>query len=263
LPGISPPSGRGAPFPELDNLVAKTPEGVLDMLRIKGIGPKKVRTLWRELAVETTDALLQACEENRVSQLKGFGEKTQENIKQALLFSRQAAGKLHYAEAESVAGGLLQRLRDAGIQAGPAGQLARKSDIVDTLQLLAAAPSPAAVHELLDGLPGLRRDDRTTAPFSWRGALEGSELPLEVLIARPEKFVNQSFILSAAPGTCGTRTKRAIPSCKLRCTASSKPRRPFTPRPACPTSFPNCAKACLNLTWPRPASWATSCATKT
>ena len=190
---------EGGSFPELENLVAKTPEGVLDMLRIKGIGPKKVRTLWRELGVDTTDTLLQACEENRVAQLKGFGEKTQENIKQALLFSRQAAGKLHYAEAEAVAGGLLQRLRDAGIQAGPAGQLARKSDIVDTLQLLAAAPSPAVVHALLDGLPGLRRDDRTTAPFTWRGALEGSELPLEVLIARPEKFVNQSFICSAAP----------------------------------------------------------------
>ncbi|HEX8532192.1 MAG TPA: helix-hairpin-helix domain-containing protein, partial [Cytophagales bacterium] len=190
---------EGGSFPELENLIAKTPEGVLDMLRIKGIGPKKVRTLWRELGVETTDTLLQACEENRVAQLKGFGEKTQENIKQALLFTRQAAGKLHYAEAEAVAGGLLQRLRDAGIQAGPAGQLARKSDIVDTLQLLAAAPSPAAVHGLLDGLPGLRRDDRTTAPFSWRGTLEGSEMPLEVLITRPEKFVNQSFICSAAP----------------------------------------------------------------
>jgi len=190
---------EGGSFPELENLVAKTPEGVLDMLRIKGIGPKKVRTLWRELAVETTDALFQACEENRVAQLKGFGEKTQDNIRQALLFSRQAAGKLHYAEAESVAKELLQRLHDAGIQAGPAGQLARKSDIVDALQLLAAAPSPAAVHGLLDGLPGLRRDDRTSAPFSWRGTLEGSELPLEVLIARPEKFVNQSFILSAAP----------------------------------------------------------------
>jgi DNA polymerase (family 10) len=190
---------EGGSFPELENLVAKTPEGVLDMLRIKGIGPKKVRTLWRELGVETTDTLLQACEENRVAQLKGFGEKTQENIKQALLFTRQAAGKLHYAEAEAVAGGLLQRLRDAGIQAGPAGQLARKNDIVDTLQLLTAAPNPAAVHGLLDGLPGLRRDDRTTAPFSWRGTLEGSEMPLEVLIARPEKFVNQSFICSAAP----------------------------------------------------------------
>ncbi len=190
---------EGGSFPELENLVAKTPEGVLDMLRIKGIGPKKVRTLWRELGVETTDTLLQACEENQVAQLKGFGEKTQENIRQALLFTRQAAGKLHYAEAETVAGGLLQRLRDAGIQAGPAGQLARKSDIVDTLQLLAAAPSPAVVHGLLDDLPGLRRNDRTTAPFSWRGTLEGSEMPLEVLIARPEKFVNQSFICSAAP----------------------------------------------------------------
>jgi DNA polymerase (family 10) len=187
-------------FPELENLIAKTPEGVLEMLRIKGIGPKKVRTIWRELDIQTVDALLQACEENKIAQLKGFGEKTQENIKQALLFTQQAAGKLHYSEAEPVANGLLQRLRDAGLRAETGGQLARKSDVIDTVQLVATAENPAAVHNLLDEMPGLRRDNQKSAPFSWRGHLEGSELPVEVMLARPEKFVTQRFICSAAPG---------------------------------------------------------------
>ena len=61
---------------ELSDMVAKTPVGVIEMLRIKGIGPKKVGQLWRELEIESIGELLYACNENRLVSLKGFGLKT-------------------------------------------------------------------------------------------------------------------------------------------------------------------------------------------
>lgn len=87
--------------PEMDEMLEKTPSGIVEILQIKGIGPKKVRTLWKELEIESTGELLYACNENRLVELKGFGAKTQESIRQSLEFSLLNAGKLHYAEAEA------------------------------------------------------------------------------------------------------------------------------------------------------------------
>ncbi len=184
-------------FPELENLLAQTPEGVLDILNLKGIGPKKVRTIWKELGIESTDALLQACEDNQIAKLKGFGEKTQENIKQSLRFQQSASGKLHYAEAERAANLVTKPLAEAGYQMQLTGQMARKLETIDCIQATVAAENPLPVHQLLDQLRGVRKDEKKTAPFAWRGYLEGSELQFEVQIVHPARFVNQAFLFSA------------------------------------------------------------------
>ena len=57
-------------FPELDELISKTPIGVIEMMKIKGIGPKKVAALWKELEIESPGELLYACNENRLVALK-------------------------------------------------------------------------------------------------------------------------------------------------------------------------------------------------
>src|SRR5687767_3057822 len=68
--------------PELRALLERTPAGVIQMLGIKGLGPKKVRQLWLELNCESVGELLYACNENRLVALKGFGEKTQAQVLQ-------------------------------------------------------------------------------------------------------------------------------------------------------------------------------------
>ena len=73
----------------LNEYLSKTPPGILDMLRIKGIGPKKIATIWKELEIESLGELLYACNENRLTLYKGFGEKTQQNIKEAIEFFLQ------------------------------------------------------------------------------------------------------------------------------------------------------------------------------
>jgi DNA polymerase (family 10) len=86
----------------LEEYIQKTPAGILEMLRIKGIGPKKIATIWKELEIETLGELLYACEENRLTLYKGFGEKTQANIQAAIEFYVNAQGNFLYAQMEPV-----------------------------------------------------------------------------------------------------------------------------------------------------------------
>jgi len=81
--------------------LSKTPPGILDMLRIKGIGPKKIATIWKELEIESLGELLYACNENRLTLYKGFGEKTQQNIKESIEFFMQHQGLFLYAQLEA------------------------------------------------------------------------------------------------------------------------------------------------------------------
>lgn len=94
-------------FPELDALLAKTPEGIVEMLSIKGLGPKKVQVIWKDLALETVGELYYACNENRLIEAKGFGLKTQEDIKKAIEFAMASQGWFLYAKAEPFAERLL------------------------------------------------------------------------------------------------------------------------------------------------------------
>jgi len=86
----------------LDNYIQQTPPGVVEMLNIKGLGPKKIHTLWKELGIETIGELLYACGENRLMLYKGFGEKTQNNIKEAIAFYLQHQGSFLYAQIDEV-----------------------------------------------------------------------------------------------------------------------------------------------------------------
>ncbi|RZL04848.1 MAG: hypothetical protein EOO89_27535 [Pedobacter sp.] len=66
---------------EMQELLAATPEGIVEMLGIKGLGPKKIAIIWHELGIENVGELYYACNENRLIEAKGFGLKTQEEIK--------------------------------------------------------------------------------------------------------------------------------------------------------------------------------------
>ena len=81
----------------------QTPEGVQEMLKIKGFGPKKVAVIWKELGIESIGELLYACNENRLVELKGFGHKTQEDLRQKLEYFLKSKNAYHYATLEKEA----------------------------------------------------------------------------------------------------------------------------------------------------------------
>lgn len=89
-------------LPILESYLEKTPPGVVEMLQIKGIGPSKVAQLWHELHIESLGELYYACLENRLTLLKGFGEKTQDKIKDTIEFALQNANKQLFARVDKI-----------------------------------------------------------------------------------------------------------------------------------------------------------------
>lgn len=86
----------------LEDYISKTPPGVIEMLNIKGIGPKKIHTIWKEMEIESLGELLYACNENRLTLFKGFGEKTQKNVQDAIEFYFLNQGHFLYAQLDPV-----------------------------------------------------------------------------------------------------------------------------------------------------------------
>lgn len=84
----------------LDEILAKTPPGILEMMEVKGLGPRKIATIWREMGIESIGELLYACQENRLMLFKGFGARTQENVRDAIQFLLRHRDRSLYAETE-------------------------------------------------------------------------------------------------------------------------------------------------------------------
>jgi DNA polymerase (family 10) len=161
---------------ELAGLLEKTPAGVVQMLGVKGLGPKKVGLLWRELQLESIGELLYACNENRLVTLKGFGAKTQESVKQNIEFRLANSQKHHYASIEVPVKKLVDFIskHQPDITILPVGQLRRKCEVIDKIEIL--------------------MDAEKTADTS---AIE-SQIPLRVdyIVCKPEEFSYHLFELT-------------------------------------------------------------------
>lgn len=128
-------------FDELDQWAEKTPFGVVELLGIKGLGGKKVKSLWKELGIESIGELVYACKENRLTSLKGFGEKTQAQILQTLEFALQSKGKFYIDEAIELANQICEFFENKGVQIEAAGEIKRKNEIVESLCFFSNATS--------------------------------------------------------------------------------------------------------------------------
>src|SRR6201995_1160543 len=82
----------------LQEYIHKTPPGVIEMLQIKGLGPKKIATIWKEMDIESVGELLYACQENRLMLYKGFGEKTQAGVREAIEFRLRHIARHPFAD---------------------------------------------------------------------------------------------------------------------------------------------------------------------
>jgi DNA polymerase (family 10) len=123
---------------DLSELLNKTPPGIVEMMRIKGLGPKKILIIWKELGIENVGELYYACNENRLIEAKGFGLKTQEEIKKTIEFNMASNGRFLYAQVESFAEALLDQIKN---EIKPehvwlTGQYRRRSEIIDSLDLI-------------------------------------------------------------------------------------------------------------------------------
>ena len=140
-----------------EELKAATPPGLVAMLDIPGVGPKKIKAVHDELGVETVEQLEAACQDGRVAKLKGFGEKTAAKICDGISRRRTYASKHLISEALPLADELLEGLRSHPevIRCSTAGSLRRHREIIGDIDLLASSKHPGAVLEFFVHQPGI------------------------------------------------------------------------------------------------------------
>ncbi len=135
----------------LDELRSAIPGGVLAMVRIPGVGPKKAAALHRELGITSLDALRAACEADTVQALKGFGKKTQEKILAGIDTAAKVQQRMYWAHADEVVQELLAHMRQVkGIrQMEMAGSYRRGRETIGDVDLLVDADDAGAVMDQL------------------------------------------------------------------------------------------------------------------
>jgi DNA polymerase (family X) len=177
-------------------LRARFPPGVLDMLRVRGIGPKKVKVLWQELGISNIETLRKAAQTHRLQRVKGFGEKTEEKILRSIDLLKEGESVFLLATAHAVADIVLAHLRERAPvqQVAAAGSLRRMKETVRDIDILATTDRPDEVVEAFTTMPGVREvvaagerksvvlfdvegrfiqiDLRIVEPASWGAALQ-------------------------------------------------------------------------------------------
>ena len=132
----------------LKEIIANTPEGVLEMMSIKGLGPKKINTLWKELNIDSIDVLREACLQNRIAEKKGFGEKTQQNILNGIQFQQTNKGRYLYAQVEDFVQALQTKLQEKFKEHRftVTGEFRRQLDIIEVLEWVTTASGKELIH---------------------------------------------------------------------------------------------------------------------
>ncbi len=140
-----------------EDLKASIPPGLVEMLSISGLGPKKIQALNQQLGVDSIEKLEAACRAGKVADLDGFGEKTQTNLLEAIALKRMYASKHLLSDALRAAGPLLESLREhpAVIRCSTAGSLRRSKEVIGDVDLLASSKKPVQVIEFFVSQPGI------------------------------------------------------------------------------------------------------------
>ncbi len=173
-----------------------TPEGIIELLDIKGIGPKKIKVLWKELGIESGHELKEAANSGLVANLKGFGEKTQLAIINALEFKEANANKLHFADAEVLAKEVilaLQELKAIG-QVEITGGMRRKLEVADSIEILVAADDFDLLEEEINQHDSFSQLIEQSGPVVWRGLFKEHKIIIELIFCEPKDFVREQFL---------------------------------------------------------------------
>lgn len=146
-------------LPYLDELKAAVPAGVPDLLKIPGLGPKKVKAVYKDLGVESLEQLEAACQDGRIAAMKGFGEKTAKNILDGIAQIKSFHGQHLYAEvierAEEIAG-LIRQHPDV-VRVSVAGSLRRCKEVIKDVDIIASAKDATDIMDAFCSMEGVTK----------------------------------------------------------------------------------------------------------
>ncbi|TDI71397.1 MAG: DNA polymerase/3'-5' exonuclease PolX [Bacteroidetes bacterium] len=166
----------------LDNLLKQTPKGILELLKVKGVGARKIKTVWDQLGVETAEELLSAATRGELAELSGFGKKTQDKIQQIISFYLSNKHLIHYKDADLLGLNLEQqiKLQFPDARWSRAGSFRRKVEVVGSLDYVWASDSVGEAEDFLDSMQGLDKNLQLSGPLRWRGEFRDNSELLDV-----------------------------------------------------------------------------------
>ena len=131
---------------EYDDLRKSFPEGLLEMLRIQGLGPKKVKILYEKLRIKNLDQLEKAAKAGKLASVEGFGTKTEENILKGIEALRSRGDKSLYSTASQAAAVILDAIRKQPgvIRSEIGGSLRRRKELIGDIDIVVSARKDAA-----------------------------------------------------------------------------------------------------------------------
>lgn len=187
-------------FSEYQLILQKTPPDVIEMLAITGLGPKKVKSIWKDANIDTLEKLKTACVQNQLVAVKGISQSLQDDIIEFLDFKEQNKGKFFYADIENVAYSIENDLKLAfGSNAvSITGDVRRKMETIDVLQFGIIATSVAQIITLLDTISSIKQNSTISSPSIWRGMATKANIKVEIRAIETTKFGNYLYETSAS-----------------------------------------------------------------
>ena len=201
-------------IPAAEKLRRRFPAGLLELTRLPGLGPKRARRLYDELGIDSLDHLGAAARDGRLRELRGFGEKFERSVLDALAalgdHRSQAPRRVLLSRALSAGELVVEELRarDPAARIELAGSVRRRADSVKDLDVVIAAEDPGA---LLDALGSLEAIDAATRTGD--GAARGlthTGLPVEVRAVAPDQFGNLLQHLTGSAAHNAALRERAV-----------------------------------------------------
>ena len=170
-------------------LKASIPAGLVEIMQIPGVGPKKVRALQEKLGIDSIAKLQKACRDGKIAELEGFGEKSQEKILEGIANREKYGRRHHWIEAWEIAEPILAGLRGLPQvkQAEHAGSLRRRMETVGDLDFLVATDDPKPVADWFvrwGGVKEVTAHGETKASVRLEGGIQA-----DLRLVPPEQFV--------------------------------------------------------------------------
>ena len=131
-------------LPAYDELQGSTPPGLVALLRMPGLGPKKIKSLHDELKIESLADLNEAASSGKIATLKGFGEKTQAKILEGIAFVEKSGDRILQSHALRLVAPILEAVRGHHevIRAEYCGSLRRRAETIGDLDILFSSKDP-------------------------------------------------------------------------------------------------------------------------
>lgn len=154
---------------QLEKLISNTAPGVIEMLNLKGIGPKKIHIIWKEMGIESIGELLYACTENRLKLFKGFGEKTQQNVIDTIQFyfkNKEWHLYVQVEQAEPLISEFLQKIFPKA-KISLSGAFVRQMEIIKELEYI-ITETEESIRTIMNNTDGFSETDFSTGWISYQ-----------------------------------------------------------------------------------------------